>query len=83
MIIALILSGLLLWLLLLSDGEARGRATVGEFASARMIAAARLRHFADEREERFRHYHRAWSAGAGRRAPGRGYVVPFAAGGRR
>lgn len=61
---------------LLRAAPATERATVSEIASARMIAAARLRQFAEEREERFRYYHRAWSAGAGRRAPGH-YVLPF------
>ena len=64
--------------------DASQRATVEEVTSARMIAAARLRQFADEREERFRRYHRGWSGVAGRRDTGRGYVVEFrAAGGRR
>jgi len=55
-------------------------ATVDELASARLIAAARLRQFDEERAERFRRYHHAWAKG--RRAPGdsgRGYLVPFAA----
>ena len=59
-------------------------ATVDEIASARLIAAARLRQFEDERQERFRRYHTAWAKG--RRSPGdsgRGYLVPFTAGGRR
>ncbi len=78
MLLALFVLALVLALVLRGDSSA-GRATVGELASARAIAAARLRHYAEEREERFRQYHRAWTIGGGRRAPGRGYVLPFAA----
>jgi hypothetical protein len=74
--LALVLAGLL------RAAPAAERATVSEIISARMIAAARLRQFAEEREERFRYYHRAWTTSAGRRAPGR-YVLPFTNEGRR
>jgi hypothetical protein len=61
-------------------GHASRGATVDEIASARLIAAARLRQFEEERAERFRRYHTAWAKV--RRSPGdggRGYLVPFAA----
>ncbi len=72
----------LIVLLLLPGRQLSQRATVNELASARLIAAARLRQFEDERQERFRRYHQAWATARGR-TPARGYVVPFVAGARR
>ncbi len=69
----------LLILLFGPGGTASQRATEQELASARAIAAARLRQFEDERQERFRAYHRAWGAGGARGSSGRGYVSPFTA----
>jgi hypothetical protein len=67
-------------LLALSRGWHAERATPEQVASARAIAGARLQQLADEREERFRLYHRAWSFGGGaRRGPARGYVLEFTA----
>jgi hypothetical protein len=77
MLLGLVVLAVVLTLLLRGDVSSR-RATVDELASARAIAAARLRHFAEEREERFRYYHRAWNVGSGQRSSGRGYVLPFA-----
>ncbi len=79
MLVGLALFAVVLIVLLGPGGTASQRATVQELASARAIAAARLRQFEDERQERFRLYHRVWGAGGSRRSCGRGYVSPFTA----
>ncbi len=76
MLLALAVVAGFIMLVLSSDGRSSRGATVDELASARAIAAARLRQFEEERQERFRHYHLAWTM-ARRRDPGRGYVLPF------
>jgi aryl-alcohol dehydrogenase-like predicted oxidoreductase len=63
-------------------GPACQRATPEELAAARLVAAARLRRLAEEREERLRQYARAWSV-ARRPVPAHGYVIEFHARGRR
>ncbi len=83
MLLGLVALAVVLALLLRADAKS-SRATVDELASARAIAAARLSRFADEREERFRHYRAKWPsrprqrpAAETREPAARGYVVPF------
>ncbi len=78
MLAGLAFLALVLILLFGPGGTASRRATEQELASARAIAAARLRQFEEERAERFRAYHRAWwGSGVARSSSGRGYVSPF------
>ncbi len=82
MLLALAVVAGILLLLFSSNGAGRQGATVGEIASARAIASARLRQLEEERQDRFRLYHAKWAAARGR-TPAHGYVVPFTAGARR
>ena len=76
----LTVAAVLVLLALSSRGAGTERATPEQLASARAIAAARLQQLADEREERFRFYHRTWNIGVGaRRELARGYVLEFTA----
>lgn len=73
MLLMLLAVAILVSALVMADAVPSRGATVDKETSARLIAAARLQQFEDERQERFHNYHRAWAAGAvgggGSRAP--------------
>lgn len=74
MLLLLLAAAIFVAALVMADAALSRGATVDKETSARLIAAARLQRFEDERQERFHSYHRAWAAGAvgggGSRAPG-------------
>jgi len=74
-------AGAVILIVLGSRGDGARRSTAAELASAHTVAAARLRIYEQEREERFRYYHQAWSRppAPARIGRGAGYVLPFRA----